>query len=180
MVKNSNNSSRIFVPGITGVDLEGIDDTVGYQALGLTAVLLVWRAQLAIILSNWLPSSEIQQLESMRWIARSFTNVFAIREFAAFVAVKRSIGFEFETLSGLTSEQRKAYITQLVKELANSTAPRNARLLNLRELNAANIDSHRHAIMNQLFGLWQAYPIHNPTLVFKGQGLSTLDFATLT
>ena len=24
------------------------------------------------------------------------------------------------------------------------------------------------------------HPIHNPTLVFKGQGLSTLDFATLT
>ena len=126
--KISNNNSRIFVPGITGVDLEGIQETIGYQALGLTAVLLVWRAQLAIILSNWLPSSEIQQLESMRWIARSFTNVLAIRELAAFVAVKRSIGFEFEALSGLTAEQRKAYITHLVKELADSTAPRNARL----------------------------------------------------
>ena len=82
------------------------------------------------------------------------------------MAVKRSIGFEFETLSGKSSEERAAYIKDLVTELAFGTAPRNARLLNIRELNESNIDSHRYAIMNQLFGLWQAYPIHKSTLVF--------------
>ena len=79
-------------------------------------LLLVWRARLAMVLSAWMPITEIQNIESMCWIASSFAKNSYIRRVAAHVATARTLGIEYDSIKYFSDEERSKYFTGASKQ----------------------------------------------------------------
>jgi hypothetical protein len=175
-------NSKIIIPGITKKDLIDYNEIfLGDNpciSLSTLCFLLAWRAQISSNLNGLLTSQEIQQLESMRWIAKQLSTNIQVKNLAALIAITRTLGFEAAHLASLQVEERMPYLRKLTMELALTRPPRGVKMLSNSQITNENLIKHRLGIMAQLYGLWQSKPLYDPNLVVRGTLPAQLDIDT--
>lgn len=169
---------ELFFPGITGKDIRRIYELKlqNSQGIFLLAFCLAWRSQLTVILDELLEKSEIQQMESQKFIAKIIsTNILIKKHFAA-IAITRTLNFEFEELSKLsTDKERSEYLLKIINTLAENSPPRGVKKLPPGNITKQTLEKHRYGIMAQQIGLCQSKPIYDPRSIIKGGAISNID-----
>jgi len=176
-----NINKKFIIPGVAKRDFSSWKESNAERTalIETTVFLIAWRAQISATLSGQITTSEIQQLPTMRFIARQLSTNYQCKRLAATIAINRTLGFEAQELLSLATTKRPAYLQELVNTLALTKPPRGVKVLTNSQITETTLVTHRLGIMAQLYGLWQSKPLYDPTTVIKAFPASTVDPETL-